>query len=84
MLGRIEFEFEEMTDAEAKKVQYTLGTEIAVYRAFIDAGRKRGYIVYDKEQKTMDEITSAVAHGIKIKEEREFSLEDLITESLSK
>ncbi len=79
MLKRIDFELENITLEEARKLQYRLGTEVSIYRVFIDPYKKRGFVIFD-EEKNMD-VIKEIAHGIQIKKEEEITVEDLIKQS---
>ncbi len=83
MLRRIEFKLEDITPEDARKIQYALSTDPVVYRAFIDAYHKRGFIVVDKK-KSKEELASKIGHGFKIKKEKKIQREQLINESLNR
>jgi len=80
MLKRIDFDLREILPEEARKLQYKLGSDISVYRVFIDSYTKKGFIIFDKE-KNSEDIIKEIGHGVRIKKEEEITVEDLIKQS---
>ncbi len=83
MLKRIDFEVEDITLEDARKIQYNLGIDISVYRVFIDSYTKKGFVVFDKE-KTSEDILNKIGHGVQTKKEEEMTIDDLMKQSLNK
>ncbi|MEA1994338.1 MAG: DUF3213 domain-containing protein [Euryarchaeota archaeon] len=83
MLRKIEFDFEDMTHGEARKIQYKLGSDVQVYRAFIDPYRKRGTVIFDKEKDT-EEIKKEIGIEFQIKKGRDMTVKELIAQSLNR
>ncbi|MCK4247394.1 MAG: DUF3213 domain-containing protein [Methanomicrobia archaeon] len=83
MLKRIDFEVEDITLEDARKIQYNLGIDISVYRVFIDPYTKKGFVVFDKE-KTSEDILNKIGHGVQTKKEEEMTIDDLMKQSLNK
>jgi hypothetical protein len=83
MLRRVEFTIGEILPEEAREIQYTLGVDVGVYRAFIDPYKKRGHVVFDSERE-VEGILSTIGHGAQITREEELPLTDLIAQSLNK
>jgi len=81
MLKRIDFELDDIKLEEARKIQYKLGSNILVYRVFINSYAKKGFIIFDKE-KNPEDIIKEINHGARIKKEEEITVEDLIKQSL--
>jgi len=81
MLKRIDFELENITLEEARKIQYKLGSNISVYRVSINPYVKKGFVVFDKE-KNPEDILKQIDHGVSVKKEEEITVEDLIKQSL--
>jgi len=81
---RIDFKFDNITPEEARRMQYKLATNLAVYRVFLNGYSKNGYIIFDETKLSREEVLQMVEEvKPEIIREKTLTPDELIIESLS-
>ncbi|MCD6140264.1 MAG: DUF3213 domain-containing protein [Thermococcus sp.] len=81
---RIDFKFDNITPEEARRMQYKLATNLAVYRVFLNGYSKNGYITFDESKLSREEVLQMLEEfKPEIIRERTLTPDELIIESLS-
>ncbi|WP_457754575.1 DUF3213 domain-containing protein [Thermococcus sp.] len=80
----VELKFSRITPQEAMDLQYKLSVNPATYRVFINGYSKTGMIIFDEEKLSKEKLLEMLsALNPQIIEEKEISIEELVTSSMS-
>ena len=83
-LTRLELEFDKGNWELATAKQYELLTKAEVWRAFLNSYTGRGFVIFDEETLSRDEILESLKDlNAKVREERKLTVEELIESSYS-
>ncbi|NJE54206.1 DUF3213 domain-containing protein [Thermococcus sp. 21S9] len=83
-LTRLELEFDKGNWELATAKQYELLTKAEVWRAFLNSYTGRGFVVFDEEALSRDEILESLKDlNARVRGERKLTVEELIESSYS-
>jgi len=83
-LTRLELEFDKGNWELATAKQYELLTKAEVWRAFLNSYTGRGFVIFDEEALSRDEILESLKDlNARVRGERKLTVEELIESSYS-